>query len=164
MPTEHSWPRLRAILDKAVESPYGIEVVYADWQTAERVRQNMYKIRDMMRRDSRRIYTDPLDPNHGISAYDGLTFWIRSTISRLDQKVEFIDGKSPPPILTEMYGKKFENENLFPGRKVKLTIGDATCEGTTYQEAWEVLRRDYPATLIIENGYNLDNLDIKEIK
>jgi len=167
MPTEYSWPRLRSLLDQAISSERGITVKYDSWSVAERVRSNMYKIRDTQRRESRKVYPDPMHPSHGVSAYDGIIFWLRSTISRRDQEVVFSDG-SIAQLPDDPIGAKKENENLFPGRTVTVSVttekGRASVKNApSYKEAWDILRRDFPCYLVMENGYNTDHLEIHQL-
>ncbi len=171
MPTEYSWPRLRAILDQASASPRGIIVSYDSWVIAERVRANMYKIRDMQRKQARKTFPEPDDPRHGISAYDGLLFWLKSSIPRTNFVVKFhSDGEIETFAgeLPETTRKLDEEAELFPGKCVTLSIettkGHARVEfAPTYRDAWRILRQDFPCDLVIENGYDTSNLEIREI-
>lgn len=175
MPTEYSWPRLRAILDESISSPHGIAVSYPDWQTAERVRASMYKIREMQRKAARKTYPDPSHPSHGISAYDGIMFWIKSSISRKDIKITFhskeeidIHEQRVSETYKEPTNKRDETADLFPGQCLTMTVttpmGEAIVEyAPSYKIAWNLLRRDFPCQLILENGYSLENLEITQL-
>jgi len=179
MPNDFSWPRIRAILDTALESKHGIVVPYPTWSVAARIRINAYKIRKMQRDESRKFYPDPTDPNHGVSPYDGLTMWLRSSISRQQLLVQFHTESEiselnanaepvDPAVLPEYIGKTSENENLFPGKCVTLTVetprGPAIIShAPSFRIAWEILREDFPCDLVIENGYTLDGLNITEL-
>ena len=160
----NSWPRLRAILDEAIATEFGIIVEYSSWVEAETVRANAYKIRDALRRKSRSDYPDIDDPRHGVSIYDGLIFWLRPQISRKQMTVIFADGDRPY-LPDDPRGKHTEDENLFPGERVTLILADgAKVENApSFKEAWKILRVDYPCDLVIENGYNLGKLKIKAI-
>lgn len=163
MPTEASWPRLRALLDRALESEKGISVRYDSWDTATVVRRNIYKIRDMQRAQSRKTYPDPENPGHGISAYDGLVIWLRSSISRRDMTVTFhnVDEILKWENIHEPVGKRMEDEDLFPGRCCTVRAGDTLVEyAPSFKEAWNIIRRDHPCDLIIESGYTLEGLKI----
>lgn len=172
MPNDNSWPRVRALLDEAVQSPRGIVALYDNWSTAERVRANIYKIREMQRRESRKMYPDPLDPSHGVSTYDGLAFWLRSTVARKTLNVHFHSAEELDELsaldLLEPVGKREENQDLFPGKCVTLTLetpqGIATIShAPSFKVAWEILRLDFPTELIIENGYSLDGMNIRQL-
>ena len=174
-PNDYSWPRLRAILDEAIASPHGISVAYPTWATAERVRASMYKIRTMQRTVARKTFPDPEHPSHGVSSYDGIMFWLRSTISRKDIKVRFHSKEEIDKhemfvgdLYPEPTNKRDEKADLFPGKCVTVTVttsaGEAIIEyASSYKVAWELLRRDFPCDLILENGYTLENLEITQL-
>lgn len=185
MSTENSWPRVRALMDRALDSERGIAVTYPSFSAAERVRASAYKIREMQRTVARKTYPDPSDPAHGISAYDGLVFWIRSTIPRSALRVTF---HSPPVIaealsshyeqaedgtfipLDQPDGKAAEKEKIFPGQccTVSLTLKEEGKEylvefAPTFHHAWRLIRENLPTKLYIESGYTLSGLDIEEL-
>ena len=174
-PNEYSWPRLRAILDEAISSPHGISVAYPNWQTADRVRASMYKIRAMQRTVARRTFPDPSHPSHGVSSYDGIMLWLRSSISRKDIKVRFHNKEeidkhelTVSDLYGEATGKPSEKADLYPSKCLTMTVttpaGEATVEyAPSYKIAWEILRRDFPCDLILENGYTLENLEITQL-
>jgi len=132
----------------------------------------MYKIRDVIRRTSRQIYPDPSDPGHGTSPYDGLSFWLKSTIRRRDMKIlfhregEIIEYLSTLP---EPEGKRNENLSLFPGECVTLRITAPSghvaeaCFAPSFKRAWQIIRQDFPCNLVIENGYSTEHLNIQQL-
>lgn len=169
MATEYNWPRVRAILDEAISSERGIIIRYDTWSLASRVRSNAYKVREMLRRQSRKEFPDAEDPMHGISPYDGLVMWMRSSISRKEMHVNFHSEAEIQKYQVTYVGEEYpeplqknqENENLFPGQCVTLTVGQATVAyAPSFKEAWSILRQDFPCDLVIENNYDLTGLDI----
>lgn len=164
MATEHSWPRLRRLLDEACQTERGIAVTYPTWVIAERVRANMYKVRDMHRRQSKKTFPDPEDPRHGVSAYDGLSFWLRSSLSRQKMILTFASGETGEMEIPTSTSKKDEIPDLFPSERVTIQIGEARVENApSYRHAWIALRADFPTQLIIENGYDITGLEIQTL-
>lgn len=165
MPTDYSWPRLRAILDEALLSERGIKIRYPTWNEASQVRQNMYKIRDTQRKEARKIF-EPTDPSYGVSAYDGLTMWLRSTVKRTDMHVVFAATGEEVLLPDLKPNKRGEDENLYKDVSVTVTVetimGAVTVENApSFREAWRIIRQDFPCDLIIENGYSTDHLNIE---
>ena len=128
MINQTSWPRLRAILDEAIQTERGVIVHYDTWTTAELVRAQMYKIRDMQRRQARKTYPDPEHPSYNVSAYDGLTFWLRSSVKRTNMTVHFHNEEAIEKYLTKQ-GRKQELANQPPADALAVSIvGDLVSE------------------------------------
>ena len=141
------------------------------------MRRSAYKVRDAQRRASAKQYPDPEDPRHGVSAYDALTFHIKSALPRTQMEVIFHDKqdeKGDPfhALLSDLTDKDPCDKSLrFDSRCVSLRVISPSdppeivqvhC-ASSFSEAWAIARADFPAILTIENGYSIDNLEIEEI-
>lgn len=67
---------LRALLDRALESPRGVELSLPTLNAAYTLRHRIYSLRETDRGQSRDLYP-PDDPKHGVSVYDILTIVLR---------------------------------------------------------------------------------------
>lgn len=174
--SETTWPRIRALMDRAIQSERGIRVPYESYGVADRVRRSAYKIRDAMRKQSAKQFPDPEDPRHGVSPYDGLTFWVKTKLPRDRIEVAFLDSgeiKNLEELGVELTGHK-GGERLFPGQAVSVRVLDPddpegkrvlaqVLAAPSFQAAWSILKTGFPADLVIENGYSTEHLEIEEL-
>ena len=65
------------VLDRALESDHGIRASFEDAGEAYNFRQRCHYARKLDRLESRNVYPDPNDPQHGKSVYDMLVISIR---------------------------------------------------------------------------------------
>lgn len=163
MPTEYSWPRVRALLDEALQSERGISIDLPTWREAENIRFSAYKLRNSLRRESMKLLT-PDHPNYGIGVYDGLSMWISSALSGGDLRVTFDNGAQVDGPEFKI-GRRGENTDFYSGEIVTVEVTTSQRKvivqsAPSFREAWAIIRADFPATLIIENGYSLDHLNI----
>ena len=153
-------------MDVALQSERGIVFDLESWARAEADRSIMYKVRHQSRVQSRKMYPDPEDPNHGLSPYDVLSFWIASSITRQQMEVTFLETGETINLADFPEPASYADENYdpFPEQSVVLRIpGVTVTQAPSFQKAWEIARQGFPAALVIENGADLSHLDIKEL-
>lgn len=166
MASNISWRKARSIMDIALQAQTGIQLDLDSWARAEADRAIMYKVRHQSRVQSRKMYPDPEDPNHGVSPYDVLGFWIASSVSRREMEVTFLETGDTVNLadFPEPACYADESADPFGPQPVVLRIpGVVVTQAPSFQVAWEIARRDFPATLTIENGEDLSYLNIREI-
>lgn len=122
---------IEAALDRALSNGTGVRIRCAGYGYAVNLRQRAYKLREIDRRENRKIYTED-DPSYGRSVYDACLI----TPREIDNQWYLVIEVSSPQRLESM----IEDLKGPPSREeIEAVLNECNASGVSDDEYWQAV-------------------------